>query len=291
MKVLIVGGGGMLGHKLTQVLQEKFDLWTTFRSDYRKYEKYGIFNEGKIISNVAIENLSSVEAAVNQVKPDVIVNAIGIIKQIPSATNIIKTLTVNAIFPHQLAEMANRLGARLITVGTDCVFSGKSGKYTESDLPDAADLYGKSKNLGEVTADDCLTLRTSIIGRELDTAHGLVEWFLSNEGKTVKGFTKAVFSGFPTLILSEIIGDVIENQRNLQGLFHVSSAPVNKYDLLESIKKAYGANIEIEPFDDFEIDRSLDSTKFRAATGFKPMDWEEMIDRMAADNAAYENYR
>jgi len=291
MKVLIVGGSGMLGHKLTQVLQEKFDLWTTFRSDYRKYEKYGIFNEDKIISNVAIEDLSSVEAAVKQVEPDVIVNAIGIIKQTTSATDVIKTLTVNAIFPHQLAETANRLGARLITVGTDCVFSGKSGKYTETDLPDAADLYGKSKNLGEVTADDCLTLRTSIIGRELDTAHGLVEWFLSNEGKSVKGFTKAVFSGFPTLILSEIIGDVIENHRNLQGLFHVSSAPVNKYDLLESIKKAYGANTEIEPFDDFEIDRSLDSTKFRAATGFKPMDWEEMIDRMAADNAAYENYR
>lgn len=281
----------MLGHKLTQVLQNRFDLWATFRTDYKQYEKYGVFNKSRILPNVTIEDLNSVEAAVEEVEPDVIVNAIGIIKQIPSATNVVKTLTVNAVFPHQLAEMANRYNARLITVGTDCVFSGKSGKYTETDTPDATDLYGKSKNLGEVAAENCLTIRTSIIGRELDTAHGLVEWFLSNEGKSVKGFTKAVFSGFPTLILAEIIADLIENQQKLHGLFHVSSEAINKYDLLNLVKKAYGANIEIEPFDDFEIDRSLDSTKFRSATGFKPADWEEMIVRMAADNHAYQNYR
>lgn len=291
MKILVVGGGGMLGHKLTQVLQKKFDLWATVRTDNKRYEKYGIFNKSRVVSNIAIEDLSSVEAAVKGIEPDVIVNAIGIIKQIPTATDVIKTLTVNAVFPHQLAEIASRFGARLITVGTDCVFSGKSGKYTENDLPDATDLYGKSKNLGEVTAENCLTLRTSIIGRELDTAHGLIEWFLSNEGKSVKGFRKAVFSGFPTLILAEITADLIENHQNLNGLFHVSSEPINKYDLLNLVKKEYGANVEIEPFDDFSIDRSLDSTKFRAATGFKSMNWEEMISRMAADNHAYQNYR
>lgn len=281
----------MLGHKLTQVLQKKFDVWTTVRTDYEEYKKYGIFEPSRIIGNVTIENLNSFETTVERVEPNVIINAVGVIKQVPSATNAIKTLTINAVFPHQLAEMANLCGARLITVGTDCVFSGKSGKYTETDLPDATDLYGKSKNLGEVAAENCLTLRTSIIGRELDTAHGLVEWFLSNEGKTVKGFTKAVFSGFPTLIMAEIIADLIENHPNLHGLFHVSSEPINKYDLLNSAKKAYGANIEIEPFDDFVIDRSLDSTKFRAATGFRPANWEEMIGRMAADNAPYKNYR
>ncbi len=291
MKVLIVGGSGMLGHKLTQVLQSKFDIWATVRTDYHKYEKYGIFDKNRILSNVTIEDLNSVEAAVREVKPDVIVNAVGVIKQIPSAIDVVKTLMINAVFPHQLAEMANRFGARLITISTDCVFSGKSGKYTETDLPDAADLYGKSKNLGEVAAENCLTLRTSIIGREFNTAHGLVEWFLSNEGKSVKGFTRAVFSGFPTLILAEIIADLIENQPRLHGLFHVSCEPINKYDLLKSVKKAYGANIEIEPFDDFVIDRSLDSTKFRLATGFRPTGWEEMIGRMAADNAAYKNYK
>jgi dTDP-4-dehydrorhamnose reductase len=291
MKILIVGGGGMLGHKLTQVLQKKFDVWATVRTDYEKYKKYGIFKESRIIGNITIEDLNSVETAVNQVKPNVIINAVGVIKQVSSATNAIKTLTSNAVFPHQLAETANRCGARLITVGTDCVFSGKSGKYTETDVPDAPDLYGKSKNLGEVTAENCLTLRTSIIGRELNTAHGLVEWFLSNEGKSVKGFTRAVFSGFPTLILAEIMADLIEHHPSLHGLYHVSSEPINKYDLLDSVKKAYGANIEIEPFNDFVIDRSLDSTKFRAATGFRLIGWEEMIARMAADNAAYQNYK
>jgi dTDP-4-dehydrorhamnose reductase len=291
MKVLIIGGSGMLGHKLTQVLQDKFDVWVTMRGDDRKYEKYGIFNQSRILPKVDIEELKSVETAVRSVKPSVIINAVGVIKQIPTATDVVKTLMVNAVFPHQLAEMASRFGTRLITISTDCVFSGKSGKYKETDTPDATDLYGKSKNLGEVVVDNCITLRTSIIGRELDSAHGLVEWFLSNEGKRVKGFKKAVFSGFPTLILAEIIADLIENQPNLHGLFNVSSESINKYDLLESVKKAYGANIEIEPFDDFVIDRSLDSTKFRAATGFRPANWEEMIGRMAADNAAYQQYK
>ena len=281
----------MLGHKLIQVLQKEFDVWATVRTDYEKYKKYGIFEPSRVIGNVAIEERNSVEEAVKRVKPNVIINAVGVIKQVPSAADAVKTLTINAVFPHQLAEMADGYGARLITVGTDCVFSGKSGKYTETDAPDATDLYGKSKNLGEVITKNCLTIRTSIIGRELNTAHGLIEWFLSNEGKSVKGFTKAVFSGFPTLILAEIIADLIANHPNLHGLFHVSSEPINKYDLLISVKKAYAANIEIEPFDDFEIDRSLDSTKFRAATGFTPTGWAEMIDRMAADKHAYQNYK
>lgn len=291
MKVLIVGGGGMLGHKLTQFLKKKFDVWATVRTDYQKYKKYGIFEQRRIISNVNVENLKSVETAVEVVKPSVIINAVGVIKQAPSAMNAANTLMINAVFPHQLTEIANQNGARLITVSTDCIFSGKSGKYTETDVADATDLYGKSKNLGEVTAENILTLRTSIIGRELNTAHGLVEWFLSNEGKRVKGFTKAVFSGFPTLILAEIIADLIANYPNLNGLYHVSSEPINKYDLLNLVKKEYGANIEIEPYDDFVIDRSLDSTKFRAATGFKAANWEEMIGRMAADNAPYQNYK
>lgn len=279
----------MLGHKLVQKWQDRFDLWTTVRGVHADYAKYGFFKRQKLIENTDIENISALEKSVEKLKPDVLVNAVGIIKQIPSAKNVIKTLTVNSIFPHQLAEISNRCGARLITISTDCVFSGKTGGYAEADVSDAADLYGKSKSLGEVAADNCLTLRTSIIGRELNTAHGLIEWFLNNRGKTVKGYRRAVFSGFPTLMLADIIADLIENQAELNGLFHVSSEPINKFDLLKLVNEAYQTNIEIEPFDDFEIDRSLDSTKFRAATGFKPKSWREMVEQMAEDDILYQN--
>jgi dTDP-4-dehydrorhamnose reductase len=220
-------------------------------------------------------------------QPDVIINAVGIIKQLPSSKDVIKTLKINSIFPHQLAQLAQTTGARLITISTDCVFNGRKGSYTEEDISDAEDLYGKSKNLGEVTAHNCLTLRTSIIGRELRTAHSLVEWFLSNRGEKVKGFTEAIYSGFPTVILAGIISDLIENHKNLQGLYHVSSEPINKFDLLCLLKRFYNVPVEIEPFAEFKIDRSLDSSKFRKETGFAPLDWEEMVRIMAQDSSAY----
>ena len=277
----------MLGHKLNQVLGEKFDIWTTVRGSFEKYEPFQIFQKHKTVENIDVENLTGIEKIIVNLRPEVIINAVGIIKQLPSAKNVIKTLTVNSIFPHHLAEIAGQIKARLITISTDCVFNGKKGRYIETDVPDANDLYGKSKQLGEVTFDNCLTIRTSIIGREIFTAHSLVEWFLSNRGKSVKGYTKAVYSGFPTLILAEIIGDIIEKHPFLQGLYHVSSDPINKYDLLSLVNEAYRADVKIEPFDDFEIDRSLDSTGFRNITGFQPLSWRDMITKMASDNAFY----
>ncbi len=277
----------MLGHKLVQILRHKLDVYSTFRNDFGKYEPFEIFEKHKSIENIDVENLTLVEDVIFNLKPDVIINAVGIIKQIPSAKNVIKTLTINSIFPHRLAELANQIQARLITISTDCVFNGKKGKYIETDIPDAEDLYGKSKDLGEVTFDNCLTIRTSIIGRELFTAHSLIEWFLSNRGRTVKGYLNAVYSGFPTVILAEIIGDLIDNYPLLQGLYHISSEPINKYDLLNLVNEAYGAQIKIEPFEDFVIDRSLDSTRFREITGFQPLNWREMINKMASDDAPY----
>ena len=288
MKVLIVGGSGMLGHKLVQTLSDKFDLWTTLRTTFNEYEHFGIFDKRKTLENIDVENFTTVEKAIVNLKPDVIVNAVGIIKQLPSAKNIIKTLTVNSIFPHQLAEISNQIKARLITISTDCVFTGKKGKYIEKDVSDAEDLYGKSKYLGEVASENCLTVRTSIIGRELNTSHSLIEWFLSNEGKSVKGYANAIYSGFPTIIMADIIGDIIENHPRLQGLYHVSSESISKYDLLKLVKDAYRADVRIKPYDDFIIDRSLDSARYREATGFQPLPWREMIDKMAAGNHPYQ---
>ena len=277
----------MLGHKLVQMWRERHDVRTTFRSSFSEYERYGIFEREKVFENINVENFGSLEKIANEWNPQVIVNAVGIIKQLPTAKNVVRTLQINSIFPHQLAELAQKHEARLINISTDCVFDGHRGSYTEADFPNAADLYGKSKNLGEVTGKNCLTLRTSIIGRELKTAHSLVEWFLSNEGKRVRGFTKAIYSGFPTLVFAGILERLLTDFPELDGLYQVSSEPINKYELLKLIRAAYRADIEIEPFDGFEIDRSLDSSRFRAATGLKFPDWETMIKRMAGDNAVY----
>lgn len=281
----------MLGHKLVQEWQSRFDVWTTVHGKFEQVEKYGIFEKSKTLEEVDAEDFSTVERAVESVEPQVIFNAVGIIKQLPTSKNVVKTLTVNAIFPHRLAELAEKSGARLINISTDCVFDGKKGGYRETDYPNATDLYGKSKNLGEASGAGCLTLRTSIIGRELRTAHSLVEWFLGNRGKKVKGFVNAVYTGFPTIVLADIIADLIERHEDLRGLYHVSAEPITKYDLLMLIREAFNADVEIEPDEEFQIDRSLDSRKFRTATGFSPASWREMIKKMADDKTPYEKWR
>jgi len=289
MKVLIFGGSGMLGHKLVHKWRDKFDLWTTVRGNLQNYEKIGLFNKDNTIENVEVENIKLVGKVIKRIKPDVILNAVGLVKQLPTAKNVIKALSLNSIFPHQLAELSRGCQSRLITISTDCVFSGDKGNYTETDVPDARDLYGKSKNLGEVSAENCLTLRTSIIGREIKTAHSLIEWFLSNRGGKIKGFVNAIYTGFPTVIFADILSDLIENHPNLEGLYHVSSEPIDKFNLLQLVNAAYDAQIDIEPFEDFRIDRSLDSTKFRTATGFNSLSWQDMINRMALDNNLYQD--
>lgn len=291
MKVLIFGAGGMLGHKLVQIFSARFETFATSRNHLNEEIFGDLSKKVQIFENINVENTDSVKEIIKKIEPEVVVNAVGIIKQIPSAKNVIKTLTINSIFPHQLAEVAEEVKARLICISTDCVFSGKKGNYSEEEIPDASDLYGKSKNLGEVVEGNCLTVRTSIIGRELGTKHSLLEWFLSNENGKVKGFKKAVFSGFPTQVLAEILADIIANQPNLRGLYHVSSEPINKFDLLELIKKNYDANIEIEEDENFTIDRSLDSTKFRTETDFQPQNWKKMIEIMANDETKYAKWK
>ena len=286
MRVLVFGAGGMLGHKLMQRLGQSHDVFGTVRDHVDGLDAFA--TPDNLIFGVTVEDVESVRAAIEKVRPDVVINAIGIIKQLPDSKNVIATLTVNSIFPHRLAEFGRDFGFRLITISTDCVFSGSRGNYSETDIPDATDLYGKSKNLGETTGDNCLTIRSSIIGHELGSAHSLVDWFLSNRNGRVKGFAKAIYSGFPTVVFVAIIDNLIRNYPRLSGLYHVSSEPINKFDLLTMIDKEYAANIAIDRDEDFKIDRSLDSTKFRRETGFTPASWSEMIKLMAEDAKIYQ---
>jgi dTDP-4-dehydrorhamnose reductase len=281
VKVLILGAAGMLGHTLLGNLVRRpgFAVQATSRTNIGLDRWFSAELLERIHPYVDADNFDSVLRVLSDVKPDVVINCIGVIKQLSSAKDPLVTIPINSLFPHRLALVCKTAGSRLIHISTDCVFSGTKGMYTEDDPSDASDLYGRSKYLGEVGYPHCLTLRTSIIGHELSTSYSLVDWFLSQEGP-VKGFTKAIYTGFPTVELARIIADYVIPNESLNGLYQVSSEPISKYDLLKLVAEQYGKRIEIEPFNDFYCDRSLDSTRFRLATGYSPPSWKEMVEAM-----------
>jgi dTDP-4-dehydrorhamnose reductase len=291
MRVLIFGGNGMLGHKLVQGLSGDFEVWCTLRGGFDSVERFNIFDSEKVLCAVDVADPESIRRAIEIVRPAHVINAVGVIKQLPSSKDVIQTLTINSIFPHRLSKLGEEFGFRLVTISTDCVFAGTKGNYSELDVADAYDLYGKSKNLGEVTDGKCVTVRTSIIGRELDSAHSLVEWFFSNRGSPVKGFAGAIYTGFPTVIFADIIRHLITDQEHLHGLYHISSDPISKYDLLQLIRSKFALDIEIQRDEEFRIDRSLDSSKYRTETGFHPLAWESMVEKMAEDPTPYAQFR
>lgn len=280
----------MLGHKLVQILDRRFEVWSTIREPYQSVAAFGIFNRDRTIEGIDAIKLETVLDAIEISKPDIVINAIGIVKQIETSKNVVTALSVNSIFPQLLAEIRKRFGFRFINISTDCVFSGAKGYYCETDAIDALDLYGQSKHWGEVEGENCLTIRTSIVGRELGLGHGLLEWFVAHRDRQVPGYANAIFSGFPTAILADIIGNISESYPGLSGIFHISSDPISKFELLSKINTRFGLGITVEKFDDSAIDRSLDSAKFRRATGFEPLSWDEMIDAMAADPTPYDKW-
>jgi dTDP-4-dehydrorhamnose reductase len=287
MKILILGSTGMLGHKLMQSLSGKFGVTGTVRGEILQLSHIPIFSRAHKLGNVHADNVLSVQKALDMAQPDVVINCIGIVKQLKDANDPVKSITINSLFPHQLHHLCREKNIRLIHYSTDCVFSGSKGNYSETDFPDADDLYGRSKLLGEVTDPGCLTLRTSLIGRELDSSHGLIEWFLSHEGKTVKGYKNAIFSGLTTNAHAHILKDIITNYPDLEGLYHLSADPISKYDLLTLVKEKYHLDINIEPDYSEVSDRSLNSSKLRSATKIIIPGWPEMIEEMYNDPTPY----
>ena len=284
VKVLISGVTGMLGHTLFTRLSERdgLEIFATARSMEGLSRWFDQELLAKIRGNVDANNFDTIVRVIEDLKPDVVINCIGIIKQLPAAKDPITTITINALLPHRIALACKAAGTRMIHISTDCVFDGIKGNYTEKDQVNATDLYGRTKFLGEVDYPHCVTLRTSIIGHELKGKYGLIEWLLAQEGK-VKGYTNAIYSGFPTVEIVRIIGEYVIPNPNLKGLYHVSSDPISKYELLQLVADKYKKQIEIEPFDDFRLDRSLDSTLFRSITGYTPPSWPELVDRMYRD--------
>jgi len=290
MRLLITGATGMLGHKLVQRLSGTFDVYYTIRGSLDGLKRFGFYELGKGIGDIDLLQDEMITKALEISKPDVVINTAGVVKQLPQSEDVVNTLLVNSILPHRLYRLGRKYGFRLITISTDCVFLGDRGSYVESDPPDAFDLYGRSKSLGELDKNACLTIRTSIIGRELTSAHSLIEWFLKNRGGTVKGYSKAIYSGFPTIVFADIIADLLQNYPDLRGIYHISSDPIDKFQLLTLANQAYGANVNVEEDETFTIDRSLRSEKFRKLTGFIPDSWENMIVRMATDPTPYNEW-
>lgn len=291
MQVLILGCTGMLGHKLYQVLAPKFRVSGTIRGNYESISRYSFFNKPDIIPNIDARETHELGNAIKKNKPDVVINCIGIVKSLSEAQDRLTNIWINALFPHQLYQICQRHGARLIHISTDCVFSGRKGNYREDAPSDAEDIYGKAKYLGELMGEGALTIRTSLIGRELYSKNNLAEWFLTNQGGNVNGFTNAIFSGFPTICFAGIMDEIISKEKKLNGLYHISSQPISKYNLLNLIRDKMGLDIKIKEYSDFHCNRSLDSSLYRSKTGFKPASWEAMIDEFAQDAQQYQQWR
>lgn len=279
-RVLVLGATGMLGHTVLRLFSESpgYQAWGTVRSASARRRLPSAVRE-HLIPGVDVENPDSLTRAFAECRPDVAINCVGLVKQLADVNDPLLTLPLNAMLPHRLARLCGVADARLIHISTDCVFDGARGGYVEADAPDARDLYGLSKYLGEVAQPNTITLRTSIIGPELGSANGLIEWFLAQEGR-VSGYTEAVFSGLSTVELARVIRDQVLPRPELHGLYHVSAAPISKHDLLRLVAKAWGKSIEIIPDDRLRIDRSLNSARFRAATGYAPPPWPEMVAGM-----------
>ena len=280
MRVMVLGVTGMLGNAMFRVLSENADLvvYGTARSESsRRYFAENL--QSQIFVGVNVENHDSLVKVFADVQPNIVVNCVGLVKQLADANDPLQAVPINTLLPHRLAALCQATAARLIHISTDCVFSGSKGDYLESDFPDAYDLYGRSKLLGEVDYPHAITLRTSIIGHELSGHRSLVNWFLAQQS-TVKGYTRAIFSGLPTVELATVVRDVVLPQQELHGLYHVASKPINKFDFLQLVAKAYGKSIEIKRAEDLVIDRSLNANRFKQATGYVSPEWPAMIQHM-----------
>ena len=281
-KIIILGSGGMIGNSILKFLssKNKYSIFGTTRSS--KYsKKLTEKNKYRLFNNLDLEKKkNNLEKIFDEVNPDVVINCVGIVHHSKEIQNIHKVILLNSLLPHTLEKLCKKKKARFINISTDCVFSGIKGNYNENDLPDAPHLYGRSKFLGEVHYGNSVTLRTSLIGHEQKNKYGLLEWFLRQNGN-IDGYKKAIFSGLTVIEFARIISDYVIPNNKLKGLYHVSSEPISKYDLLLLIKNIYDKNIDVKPENKkVVIDRSLDSFSFRKITGYLPKQWHLMIQEM-----------
>ena len=292
MRILVLGGSGMLGHKMFQTLGQRFpDTWCTIRGRIAgsPLDRIPLFTESaRMVENMDVMALGALDGQLAALRPDVVVNCVGIVKQRGEAKAAIPSITVNSLLPHRLAAALQPWNGRLVHISTDCVFNGRRGAYTEDDLPDAEDLYGRTKALGEVTESNALTLRTSMIGRELTGHRSLLDWVLAQQGRTISGYRKAFYSGVTTNELAWWSARLIEERPALNGLYQIASDTITKYDLLRLIVEAFGLDVKVVADDAFFCDRSLNGTRFEAAAAYHCEPWPALIAALRADATPYD---
>ena len=280
MRVLVLGASGMLGSAMLKVMSERNDwnVYGTLRKQNTKLQT--LVPRAQLISGINALDSDSLINVFNQIRPQVVINCVGLIKQLAISEDPLEAIPINSLFPHRLAKICELVQARLVHISTDCVFSGSKGNYLEKDFPDAQDLYGRSKLMGEVNYSHTVTLRTSIIGHELGSENkSLIDWFLSQH-VSAKGYAKAIFSGLPTCELAKVVRDYVIPNQNISGLYHVAAEPISKCDLLNLIKIKYGKNIQIDPDEKIKINRSLDQSKFKNVTGYVAAPWPDLVSQM-----------
>ena len=283
----------MLGHKVFQILRSRFPgTLATAIEDTTKppFDAVDLLQGDDLIRGVDVTSFDRLHSVLADIRPDFIINCTGVIKQRDDAAVAIPSITINSLLPHKLAAFASEWGGRVIHPSTDCVFSGRRGGYTEQDQSDAEDLYGKSKFLGEIHGENSLTLRTSIIGRELAHHKSLLDWFLSQQGRTVQGYRRVIYSGVTTNQFAEVVTLVVREFPDLSGLYQVVAEPISKYDLLQKIRSAFDLDIEILPNDTEISDRSMNGDKFKAATGYVSPSWDQLVSNLASERTMYEGW-
>lgn len=292
-RVVVIGAGGMLGHKMFQRLRDSFpDTFATMREspDRPPFDRIDLLHGSNVFGGIDVLDFESLSSVLRRICPSDLVNCVGIIKQRHEAADPILSISINSLLPHRLAALAATWGGRLIHFSTDCVFSGDRGGYTERDESDARDLYGRSKFLGEAAGENALTLRTSIIGRELVQHRSLLDWFLAQRGRRISGFRRVIYSGVTTNHLSDLVAEIVGNFPSLHGLYQVVSQPISKYDLLCMLRDAYRIDVALDPDDAECSDRSMSGEKLKRATGYEAPPWSKLVEQLASDSTPYESW-
>lgn len=283
MRLVILGGTGMLGHTLWERLSLRFpDTYATIRKGIGDYGDSRLLGSARVIDHIDVMDFRMLEGALRGIKPDVILNCIGITKRREEPQNLIPSIILNAMLPHKLAKLAADVNAKLIHFSTDCVFDGRAGHYSDDAPTNATDIYGRTKALGEVAGNNVLTLRSSFIGKEMHEGTELLEWFLSQKN-AVRGFKNAIYTGLTTLELCRVIEKLLLDYPDASGLYNVSSEPINKFDLLRLIGEKMHRSVEIIPDESFHCDRSLDSERFRRDFGYTPPTWKKMVEELSQE--------
>jgi dTDP-4-dehydrorhamnose reductase len=281
VKILVLGATGLLGNAVFRSMSKASGARVA--GTIRREAARGLFapeHAARLLVVEDLENPQELARLFDGARPDVVVNCIAAGR--PAPADPMRSILVHSVLPRRLLHLCGRSGARLIQIGSDGVFSGMRGAYTEDDVPDASDIYGISKLLGEVAAPGSITLRTSIIGHELQSGSGLLEWFLSQQDQC-RCYTRAIFSGFPTIVLADLIRDVVIPRPDLDGVYHVATRAISKFDLLQLVARRYSKAIQLIPDDRENPDRSLVAARFEKATGYVAPDWPTLVDLMYCD--------